>query len=137
MRHLQQLSRLRVLGKNTQITKIRIIRKYQWKNEVNSWHALSTLHVKLFGGVVQDGFSIRVSQRSAHIINTKETMTLLSMVRLGVDMGLINDIDRRAVNELFILTQPAHLQKIEGRVLSSAQRDVKRANLIRRRLEGK
>ncbi len=74
--------------------------------------------------------------RSAHIVNTKETMTLLSMVRLGVDMGLITDIDRRAVNELFILTQPAHLQKIEGRVLSSAQRDIKRANLIRRRLEG-
>jgi protein arginine kinase len=41
------------------------------------------------------------------------------------------------VNELFILTQPAHLQKIEGRFLSSAQRDVKRANLIRRRLEGR
>ena len=75
--------------------------------------------------------------RSAHIINTKETLGLLSMVRLGVDIGLINDIDRRAVNELFILTQPAHLQKIEGRLLSSAQRDVKRANLIRRRLEGK
>ena len=75
--------------------------------------------------------------RSAHIINTKEMMGLLSMVRLGVDMGLINDIDRRAVNELFILTQPAHLQKIEGKILSSAQRDVKRANLIRRRLEGR
>lgn len=75
--------------------------------------------------------------KSAHIINTKETMGLLSMVRLGVDMGLLTDIDRRAVNELFILTQPAHLQKIEGRPLSSAQRDVKRANLIRRRLEGR
>lgn len=75
--------------------------------------------------------------KSAHIINTKETMTLLSMVRLGVDMGFLTDMDRRAVNELFILTQPAHLQKIEGRPLSSAQRDVKRANLIRRRLEGR
>ena len=52
--------------------------------------------------------------RSAHIINTKEMMGLLSMVRLGVDMGIIADLDRRAVNELFILTQPAHLQKIEG-----------------------
>ena len=75
--------------------------------------------------------------KSAHIINTKETLSLLSMVRLGVDMGLLNDMDRRAVNELFILTQPAHLQKIEGKVLSSTQRDVKRASLIRRRLEGK
>ena len=75
--------------------------------------------------------------RSAHIISTKEMMGLLSMVRLGVDMGIITDIDRRAVNELFILTQPAHLQKIEGKVLSSGQRDVKRAALIRRRLEGR
>ncbi len=75
--------------------------------------------------------------KSAHIINTKETLTLLSMVRLGVDMGLLSEIDRRAVNELFILTQPAHLQKIEGKILSSTQRDVKRASLIRRRLEGK
>lgn len=75
--------------------------------------------------------------RSAYIINTKETLGLLSMVRLGVDMAVITDIDRRAVNELFILTQPAHLQKIEGKILSSAQRDSKRANLIRRRLEGR
>ena len=75
--------------------------------------------------------------KSAHVINTKETLSLLSMVRLGVDMGLLNDIDRRAVNELFILTQPAHLQKIEGKILSQSQRDVKRASLIRRRLEGK
>ena len=75
--------------------------------------------------------------KSAHIISTKETLSLLSMVRLGVDMGLLNDIDRRAVNELFILTQPAHLQKIEGKTLSSSQRDAKRASLIRRRLEGK
>ncbi len=75
--------------------------------------------------------------KSAHILNSKETLQLLSMVRLGVDMGMIEDIDRRAVNELFILTQPAHLQKIERRLLSSAQRDVKRASLVRRRLEGK
>jgi len=75
--------------------------------------------------------------KSAHVMSTKEMMGLLSMVRLGVDMGLITDIDRRAVNELFILTQPAHLQKIEGRVLNSQQRDAKRANLIRRRLEGR
>ncbi len=75
--------------------------------------------------------------KAAHIISTKEMMGLLSMVRLGVDMGVIADIDRRAVNELFILTQPAHLQKIEGKMLSSTQRDVKRANLIRRRLEGR
>ncbi len=75
--------------------------------------------------------------RCAHVITSKETITLLSMLRLGVDLGLIEDLDRRTINELFILIQPGHLQRIEGKVLTQAQRDVKRASLIRRRLEGK
>ena len=72
--------------------------------------------------------------KSAHIINSQETIELLSMVRLGVDLKIIKDIDRSKVNELFILTQPAHLQKIEGKKLSSQERDLKRAELVRERL---
>jgi len=72
--------------------------------------------------------------KSAHIISSQETTELLSMVRLGSDLGLIKDLSRRAVNELFILIQPAHLQKIEKKKLTSAERDVKRAELIRNRL---
>ncbi len=72
--------------------------------------------------------------RNAHIISSQETTELLSMVRLGVDLGMFKDIDRRSINELFIITQPAHLQKIEGKKLSSQERDVKRAEIIRDRL---
>jgi protein arginine kinase len=72
--------------------------------------------------------------KSAHIISSQETIELLSMVRLGCDLGIIKDIDRRRINELFIITQPAHLQKIENKKLSSQERDVKRAELIRSRL---
>ncbi len=72
--------------------------------------------------------------KSARIITSQETIELLSMVRLGCDLGMINDIDRRRVNELFIITQPAHLQKIEGKKLSSQERDVKRAQIIRDKL---
>lgn len=72
--------------------------------------------------------------KNAYIISSNETINLLSMVRLGVDMGLIKGIDRQAVNRLFILIQPAHLQKMEGKVLSPSQRDIKRADLIRRAL---
>ena len=75
--------------------------------------------------------------RNAHVITSKETIQLLSMVRLGFDLGLIANIDRRTVNELFILIQPGHIQKMEGKVLTHTQRDVLRADLIRRRLEGK
>ncbi|MBU1868965.1 MAG: protein arginine kinase [Candidatus Omnitrophica bacterium] len=72
--------------------------------------------------------------KSAHIISSQETIELLSMVRLGSDLGMVKDIDRRRINELFIVTQPAHLQKIEQKKLSSPERDVKRAELIRNRL---
>jgi protein arginine kinase len=40
------------------------------------------------------------------------------------------------INELFILTQPAHLQRMEKKVLSHSERDLKRAELIREKLGG-
>jgi len=72
---------------------------------------------------------------SAHIISSQETLELLSMVRLGCDLGMIKDIDRKTINELFIITQPAHLQKIENKKLSAQERDIKRAELIRNKLK--
>ena len=74
--------------------------------------------------------------RSAHIISSNETIELLSAIRLGIDMGIIKDINIPVINDLFILTQPAHLQKIEKRALDPAERDVKRAELIREKLGG-
>ena len=74
--------------------------------------------------------------RNAHIISSQETSELLSMVRLGADVGIIKDVDRATINELFIMIQPAHLQKLEGKKLSSQERDEKRASLIRTKLGG-
>lgn len=75
--------------------------------------------------------------KGAYIITSNETIDLLSMVRLGVDIGLVKELSRELLNELFILTQPAHLQKLEGKALSSSQRDVKRAMIIRSKLSEK
>jgi len=72
--------------------------------------------------------------KSAHIITSQETTELLSLVRLGCDLGIIKDINRRHINELFLLIQPAHLQKIENKKFTSQERDVKRAELIRSKL---
>ena len=73
--------------------------------------------------------------KSARIITSDETIRLLSLIRLGVDMGIITDINRKTLNELFIFTQPAHLQKVEGEKLSSTERDMKRADLIRDKMK--
>ena len=72
--------------------------------------------------------------KSARIISSQETIELLSLVRLGCDLGMIKNINRATINELFIMIQPAHLQKLEGKKISSAERDVKRAELIRNKI---
>ncbi len=73
--------------------------------------------------------------KNAHIISSSETIELLSNVRLGIDLGLIKGLTRETINELFILTQPAHLQKLENKSLNPHQRDVKRAELIREKVK--
>ena len=74
--------------------------------------------------------------KSARIITSTETIKLLSFIRLGVDLGIVSGIDRTELNELLILTQPAHLQKLENKLLTPNQRDYKRADLVREKLKG-
>src|SRR5436309_8543361 len=71
---------------------------------------------------------------NAHSISSKETMNLLSLMRLGIDLGLFPGVDRALVDELFILTQPAHLQKQHSEKLSAEERDLLRADMVRERL---
>lgn len=73
--------------------------------------------------------------RFARTISSNETLDLLSALRLGVDLGIMKDVDRPAVNELLLSSQPSHLQKLEGTKLSTQERDAKRAMFIRRRLD--
>ncbi len=44
------------------------------------------------------------------------------------------NVDISTVNELFILTQPAHLQRLEKRDLDPGERDATRAEFIRKQL---
>jgi len=71
---------------------------------------------------------------TAQTISSEETMHLLSSVRMGVNLGLIPDVEMPIVNELFIRTQPAHLQKISGSELDTADRNIERARFLRRHL---
>lgn len=74
--------------------------------------------------------------KAARMITSEEILQLLSQVRMGVNIGLIDDIEMQTLNELFVLTLPAHLQKLQGCELDSAQRNVIRASYVRKRLEG-
>ncbi len=72
--------------------------------------------------------------RSARLISSQEALFLLSHVRMGINLGRVNGISLDAVNELFMLTQPAQLQLNSGRTLDPDHRDAMRAKIIRSRL---
>ena len=69
--------------------------------------------------------------RTAQTISSEETMHLLSKVRMGVSLGLIADLSLPKLNELFIRTQPAHLQKLRGVELDTEDRNIERARYLR------
>ncbi|KHE70869.1 protein arginine kinase [Halobacillus sp. BBL2006] len=73
--------------------------------------------------------------KNSRIIESKEAAKCLSDLRLGIDLGFIDHIPRTILNELMVLTQPGFLQQYAKTTLSPDERDVRRASLIRERLQ--
>lgn len=71
---------------------------------------------------------------NAKIMNSSEALKLLSDVRLGVDMGIVNDINKFVLNQLVVALRPAHLQKKTGQELEALDRDIVRAGVIREKI---
>jgi len=71
----------------------------------------------------------------AHAMASKEALNLLSIIKLGVDLGAFPEDRRLPVDELFIDIQPAHLQKSSQQKLNAEERDHLRAQIIRERLK--
>jgi protein arginine kinase len=67
-------------------------------------------------------------------ISSQEALYFLSQVRMGLEMEVINRPSMEVVNDLFLLTLPAHLQTIEGKDLQSGARNELRAAYVRSRL---
>ena len=72
--------------------------------------------------------------QNARLISSEESLKHMSDVRLGVIMGLLKGMELEDLNELMLMIQPAHMQKLSGEQLKPDERDHKRAELIRRKL---
>ncbi len=68
----------------------------------------------------------------ARVLSGDEALKLWSDVRLGVDLGLLTDMPRAALNELIVSSCPCFLQRQAGRELASAECDALRAEIIRK-----
>ena len=71
----------------------------------------------------------------AHAMTSKEALNLLSIMKLAVDLGAFPADRRLPIDELFMETQPAHLQKSSQQKLNAEERDHLRAQIIRERLK--
>jgi len=73
---------------------------------------------------------------NARMISSAEVMDLASSLRLGVALGIIDAPNLAALNRLLVVTQPGHLSRTRGEAPSARERDIARADLVRRSLAG-
>jgi len=73
--------------------------------------------------------------RHAYVIASKEALNLLSLLRLGAELGFFPGETVSLCDTLLMEIQPAHLQLHADRKLSPEQRDAIRAEIIRPRLQ--
>lgn len=65
-------------------------------------------------------------------MSSEESRKLLSDVKLGTDLGIIEELNDSKVLKMYLYTKPANLQKYIGRELSAIERDIKRAEVIKK-----
>lgn len=74
--------------------------------------------------------------QNARVITSTEVTNLLSAIRLGLGMGTISEVSLSTINQILLISFPAHLQKYLNREMDPNQRDVQRAELVREKLKG-
>lgn len=129
--NLFQISNQLTLGK----TEVEIVQKLEKiiqqviEHEKNARKALLKKDLPLLHDRIGRAFGIL---KYAHQISSSETMNLLSVLRTGIELGIVKGVDIKVVNELFLLTQPAHVQRIMAKKLTQKERDERRSTLIRK-----
>ena len=89
----------------------------------------------LLGGVADKIGRAYGVLRHAWIIDSKEALNHLSLLRLGGDLGFLPQETVKTCDALLMDIQPAHLQLHSGRKLSPVERDAIRAEIVRSRLQ--
>jgi len=69
--------------------------------------------------------------QNSHVLTSSEAMNLLSLLRLGADLGIFPGEQRSLVDRLLIEAQPGHLQYTQHGELDPSQRDLLRAARLR------
>lgn len=133
MGNLFQISNQTTLGESEEeiIKRLSKVVATVIRHEQNARESLAESRPRMLMDQVGRAFGIL---GHAYSMASKEALNLLSHIRLGIDLGVFEESTRQLVDELFIETQPAHIQKSTRRKLAADQRDALRAEIIREKL---
>ncbi|PJI08809.1 MULTISPECIES: protein arginine kinase [Clostridium] len=97
------------------LSRERIMKKYKYELEDKMYRSLGIL-------------------KNSVILDINECLNLISNVRIGVEMGIIKNIDINKLNNLLVNVQKATLQEIYNKKLSKSEENIKRALYVRENL---
>ena len=69
--------------------------------------------------------------KNARMLTSDETVKMISDVRLGFALGILDDIDERSFNRIMATIGPASVQKAAGKLMEPAERDRMRSMVVR------
>ena len=72
--------------------------------------------------------------KTVKMISSEEALNFLSQIRMGAELGLVDSVSPNQVNELLLLTLPAHLQTMAGRRPDRTERNELRATYLKKQL---
>ncbi len=99
----------------------RIARKYLAKNSID----LADRVYRAYGVVAY-----------ATKLSLEEARKLLSSVKLGTDLGIIKELNDSKIRQLYLYVNPANLQKYVGKQLDGYEREIKRAEVVKKIMAG-
>ena len=73
--------------------------------------------------------------KTAKLMDHNEAMQLLSLVRLGVTSKKLETLSAESIDKLIVEIQPASIMSRYSETMSAQERDIKRAQIIRKRFE--
>jgi len=131
--HLYQISNQVTLGvaEETLIDKInQIVMQIIEKEKTTRDH----LYKNNYDELEDDFYRAYGLLTNARKMSADEAMKLLSLLKLGSEMGITPMVKGKNIYQLMVWIQPNNISTIEGRELSVKERDKKRAEIIRREL---
>ena len=126
---IYQIANNQTLGitENEIVKNLNVITQKVVEQEKSARTYLANKSIKLEDKVYRD-FGILTNARK---LGEEETLELISNVKLGTDLGIIQELDDAKVSKIILYSKSANLQKYLGQDLNLYDQEIERAKLIK------